>query len=146
MTTTLNFETGPVQLSLRQCAGAGLAPAITVQLHATGGAQIYVGQSQPINEARWVMTISAAAASQLHSLSYAAPDGRPLCTILVSQSPERFAILLDLFKGGNASEITVDIEGLVALSDYSRRWDVLASPVLPVSSVCFEFPLPQSDD
>lgn len=145
MTTTLSFETGPVQLSLRHCAGRDQAPAIAVQLHVTGGAQIYAGEAQPINEARWVMTITSAAAAEPYSLSYAAAGERALCTIVVSQSPERFAILLDLFKGGNASEITVDIEGLAESSDYSRKWDTRAAPTLVVSSVCFEFPLPQDE-
>lgn len=145
MATKLSFETGPIQLSLRQCGTVDQAPAITVQLHATGDAQIYTSEANPINEARWVMTITSSAAPALYSLTYAGGE-RALCTILVSQSPERFAILLDMFKGGNASEIMIDVDGLIELSDYSRKWDTRAAPTLVISSVCFEFPLPQGGD
>ncbi len=144
MATKLSFETGPVQLALRQCGGVDQAPAITVQLHTVGDAQIYTSDAHPIIDARWTMTITSAAATALYSLTYGEGE-RTQCAILVSQSPERFAILLDMFKGGNASEITIEVDGLIELSDYSRKWDTRAAPTLVVSSVCFEFPLPQGE-
>ncbi|MEJ7805576.1 MAG: hypothetical protein WKG03_06610 [Telluria sp.] len=145
MPTTLVFETGPVQLALRQCESLEQAPVITLQLHAATDPHIYTADGQALAEARWVMTITSGAEPELYSLGYALPGERALCTLLVSQSPDRFATLLDMFKGGNVSEISFDVEGLVALSDYSRQWDTRAAPTLAVSSVCFEFPLPQDE-
>ena len=144
MGTRLSFETGPAQLSLRQCGTVDQAPAITVQLHAADDAQIYTADAHPINGARWTMTITSSAGPALYALTYGGGE-RALCTILVSQSPERFAILLDMFKGGHASEITIEVDGLIELSDYSRKWDTRAAPTLVIDSVCFEFPLPQSE-
>ena len=146
MSTTLSFETGPAQLALKQCAGVEQAPAITVQLHATGDARIYTADGQPLLDGRWVMTITSAQVQESATLSYGTQGDRPLCSIWVNKSPQRFAILLDMFKGGNASEITVGVEGMAEMADYSRKWDTRAFPVLGVSSVCFDFPLPQSED
>ncbi|WP_426102111.1 hypothetical protein [Massilia sp. TSP1-1-2] len=145
MPTRLSFETGPVQLSLRHSAVIEHAPAITVQMHATGDAQIYTADAQALHDARWVMTITSACTPQPFTLSYAAAGERAQCSVAVNQSAQRFALLLEMFKGGAAFEILIDIEGLIALSDYSRKWDTHAVPVLAVSSVCFEFPLPQSE-
>ena len=146
MSTSLSFETGPAQLVLKQCAGVEQAPAITVQLHATGDARIYTADGQPLLDGRWVMTITSAQLQEGATLSYGKQGERPLCSIWVCKSPQRFAILLDMFKGGNASEIMVGVEGMDELGDYSRKWDTLAFPVQVVSSVCFDFPLPQSEE
>ena len=78
-------------------------------------------------------------------IAYARADGKPRCIIEVQQSPERYDALLDMFKDGYVSEITVLIDGLADQPDYSKKWDTAAGDRLTVKAICFEFPLPQSE-
>lgn len=78
-------------------------------------------------------------------ITYALEAQHARCAIEVHQSPERYAALLDMFRGGHVSEITVLVDGLADKADYSKRWDTVALPSLPIISLCFEFPLPQGD-
>ena len=81
----------------------------------------------------------------LGSVHYALAKGRPRCVIEVGQAPQRFAALLDMFKGGHASEITVTIDDLADKPDYSKDWNTALHATVPIRAICFEFPLPQSE-
>jgi len=86
-----------------------------------------------------------AAPPSLGSVHYALAKGRPRCVIEVLQTPERFAALLDKFKGGHPSEITVAIDDLADKPDYSKDWNTALHATVPIRAICCEFPLPQSE-
>ena len=79
------------------------------------------------------------------SLTYSGHAGKGECQLLIDQSPDRFAALVALFKGGHASEVTIVTEGLTRRDDYRSQWDVALQPRLDVLRVSVEFPLPQSE-
>lgn len=147
MTVQLIFESRSSVQVLRQDGSVENEPVISLQLQLTGGPKIYSASATLLNNLAWSMTIvrrqgPGQPAGSLHYLGEGKP---PRCAIEVHQSPERYAALLDMFRGGHVSEITVVVGGLAERPDYSRRWDTAATAVLALESVCFEFPLPQSD-
>ncbi|HEX8611070.1 MAG TPA: hypothetical protein VF800_07245 [Telluria sp.] len=151
MSAELVFESRLSYHVLRQEGSVELDPVITLQLGLTGAPTIYASDSFMINHAAWSMTI------RRHNLeksppteppgwvNYTAATGKSLCVIDIHQSPERFTTLLDLFKGGHASEITIIVDELADTADYSKKWDTTVRARMPVRSICFEFPLPQSE-
>ncbi|NHZ82260.1 hypothetical protein F2P44_23705 [Massilia sp. CCM 8695] len=151
MAAELVFESRLSYHVLRQEGAVEIEPAISLQLELTGGPQIYASDTVIINNAAWSMTIrrrSPAMPPAPHppdAMSYTRATDKWRCVIDVHQSPERFASLLDMFKGGHASEITVVVDHLADMGDYSKKWDTAAHPSMPVKSICFEFPLPQSE-
>lgn len=50
-----------------------------------------------------------------------------------------------MFRGGHASEISLDAAGMAQQDDYSSHWNTEANPRLAVLRVGVEFPLPQSE-
>ncbi|NHZ98530.1 hypothetical protein [Massilia sp. CCM 8734] len=151
MTAELVFESRLSYHVLRQEGIVELDPVIALQLELTGGPNMYASDSFMINHAAWSMTIRRHNPAHLPSteppgwVKYTAVGDKSLCVIDIHQSPERFASLLDMFKGGHASEITVVVDGLADTADYSKKWDTAAHASMPVRSICFEFPLPQSE-
>jgi hypothetical protein len=76
---------------------------------------------------------------EAQQLTVKAPFFTPRCagaTIEAVQSAERFAALLDMFKGGHASEITVIVDGLADRADDSKDWNTAAYASLPVRALC----------
>lgn len=151
MTVELVFESRTIFQVLRQEGATENEPLISLQLALTGGPKIYAAGSAIINNGAWSMTIhrhAHARADASHSpgsLTFAMDAGRSRCAIEVHQSRERYAALLEMFRGGYVSEITVVVEGLADKGDYSKRWDTAATPSLTIKSLCFEFPLPQGE-
>ena len=151
MTAELVFETRSICQLLRQVGAVELEPVISLQLELTGGPKIYASDASVINKAVWSMTIHRRRrARQLvahipGAIHYVVDDGKTRCTIDVDQSAERFAALLEMFKGGRASEITVTVDALADTLDYSKKWDTAAGPRLAIRAICFDFPLPQSE-
>lgn len=151
MSAELMFESRLSYHVLRQQGIVELDPVITLQLELTGGPRMYASDAFMINHAAWSMTIRRYTPARLLPtkppgwVKYTASGGKALCLIDIHQSPERFTSLLDMFKGGHASEITVFIDGLAKTADYSKKWNTAARASLPVSAICFEFPLPQSE-
>lgn len=151
MSTELVFESRSGFQVLRQEGATENEPVISLQLELTGGPNIYATDSAIINKAAWTMAIHRHALPRLDSshppgwITYAVEAKQSRCAIEVHQSPERYAALLDMFRGGHVSEITVLVEGLADKADYSKRWDTVAMPSLTIKSLCFEFPLPQSE-
>ncbi|MDQ1834412.1 hypothetical protein [Massilia scottii] len=151
MAAELVFESKLSYHVLRQEGAVEIEPLISLQLELTGGPRIYASDLLIINNAAWSMTIrrrSPATPPAAHlpdSMNYTRAAQKSRCVIDVHQSPERFASLLDMFKGGHASEITVFVENLADSADYSKKWDTAAHASMPVKSICFEFPLPQSE-
>lgn len=151
MSAELVFESRLSYHVLRQEGTVELDPVITLQLELTGAPKIYASDSFMINHAAWSMTIRRHRAPTLPPseppgwINYTATGGKSLCMIDIRQSPERFSALLDMFKGGHASEITLIVDQLADTADYSKKWDTAARASMPVSTICFEFPLPQSE-
>ncbi|MDM5177248.1 hypothetical protein PO883_08570 [Massilia sp. DJPM01] len=151
MSAELVFESRLSYHVMRQEGAVELDPVITLQLELTGGPKIYASDSFMINHAAWSMTIQRHKPGILLPteppgwVNYTAGAGKSQCVIDIHQSSERFASLLDMFKGGHASEITVVVEGLADSADYSKKWDTAALERMPVQSIRFEFPLPQSE-
>ena len=147
MTVQLIFESKTSVQVLRQDGVVESEPLIALQLQLTGGPKIYGAAARLLNNVAWTMNIvrhrgPGHPASVLRYID----DGKgPRCAIDVHQSAERYAALLDMFRGGHVSEMTVLVEGFAERPDYSRRWDTAAAPSLVIASICFEFPLPQSD-
>lgn len=151
MPVELVFETKLIYQVLRQDGAVELEPAISLQLDLTQSPEIYASDHARINNAAWGMTIrrcdpgAATSARQAGRMHYMAGGGKLRCMIEVQQSAERYAILLDMFKGGRPSEITLVVDDLTDLADYSKEWNTSAGNSLPIASICFEFPLPQSE-
>jgi hypothetical protein len=110
---------------------------------------VYVSSGQKLQQSRWTMVVTGGPSGddkrEVGSLTYADVDGKGECLVSVEQSESRFRELVDMFKGGHASEITVVTEGMAKRDDYSSQWDTDRVPKLNVLSVSFEFPLPQSE-
>lgn len=149
MDAVLCFESRQSYHVLRQDEDVEAAPFISLQLVLTDGPTIYASDFSVVNRSSWTMTIwkrgAAEEAPPLGTVHYAMSKDKPRCVIEVHQAPERFAALLDLFKGGNPSEITVVLGGLTDKSDYSREWNTALGTAIRVKSVGFEFPLPERE-
>lgn len=151
MTTELVFESRSSVQILRQDGAIECEPVIALQLALMSGPNIYVSDGPMLNHARWTMQVarrSGAAdsgAPGAGAMLYAREDQQAHCAIEVSKSPQRYAALLDMFRGGHVSEITIKVRGLVEKADYSKAWDTAAGASLTIESIRFEFPLPQSE-
>jgi hypothetical protein len=154
MGAELLFESRQSYHVLRQEGSVEVAPFISMQLALTSGPILYASDAAVVNKSAWSMIIRRRSpgdevdSSSLGSMQYlAAPGtpGKPRCVIEVNQSPERFAALLDMFKGGHASEITVKVEHLADKNDYSRGWNTALHASIPITSISFEFPVPQNE-
>ena len=151
MTVELVFESRLSFQLLRQEGSIESEPVISLQLALTGGPQIYASDASIINEAAWRMRIHRHGNARLdpvHAvgrMGYSNGSDKACCAIEVHQSPERYGALLDMFKDGYVSEITMVVEGLSDKADYSKSWDTARGAELIVKSICFEFPLPQSE-
>ena len=151
MTAELVFESRSSVQVLRQDGAVESEPVISLQLELTAGPKIYADGAAIVNKAAWSMQIHRHSRVRLDAthqpgwMGYASEGNQAHCAIEVHQSPERYAALLDMFRGGHVSEITVVVDGLSDKSDYSRSWDTVAVPNLVIKSVRFEFPLPQSE-
>ena len=151
MSNELFFESRLSYLVLRQEGAVEVAPVILLQLELLGGPKIYASDASVIYSAVWSMTIRRHSATPSLPaetsglVRYALADGKSTCMIDVHQSPERFSALMNMFKGGHASEITVLVDDWASMADYSKKWDTTEQATLTVKSICFEFPLPQSE-
>ena len=151
MGTELLFESRLTYHVLRQDEKGETAPFLSLRLALTDGPMIYASDAAVINKSTWSMVVrkrvqaDQAIAPVIGSIQYLPAQGKPLCVIEVFQSPDRFAALLDMFKGGHASEITVIVGDLTDKADYSKDWNTALHASIAVKSVCFEFPLPQSE-
>lgn len=151
MGTTLVFESRLTFHVLRQDEAGESAPFLSLRLALTDAPMIYASQAAVVNRAVWHMVIRRRVAADaslpaiLGTVTYAAAEGRPNCVIDIVQSPQRFAALLDMLRGGHASEITVVVGDLRENGDYSREWNTARDTTLPVTSIAFEFPLPQTE-
>ena len=151
MTVELVFESRLVYQMLRQDGAVEMEPVITLQLEMTDGPQIYASDGSIINDAAWSMSICRhvpPTQTVTHTpgwVNYAAVADKARCVIDIHQSPDRYGALLEMLKGGRASEITVIIDALVETADYSKKWDTAGRASIPIKSICFEFPLPQSE-
>lgn len=151
MTTELIFESRASYQVLRQDGAVESEPVISLQLQLMSGVNIYASGGAMVNKGSWGMKIHRyrcaphVAACPPGSIVFAEGQGKPHCTIEVYQSVERYAELLDMFKGGYVSEMTVMVAGLDDKPDYSKAWDTTAGTRLGIGGICFEFPLPQSE-
>ena len=151
MSAELLFESRQCYHVLRQELAAEDAPLISLQLALTDAPMIYASDGAIVNKSAWTMMIRSgppvahAVPPALGSIHYAGAKGKPRCVIDVQQSPARFAALLEMFKGGHASEITVLVDDLADKADYSKDWNTALHATLPVRSIRFEFPLPQNE-
>jgi hypothetical protein len=136
---------------MRQEGTVEIEPLISLQLEFTDGPQIYTSDSSAINDLPWSLRIRRQGQTGLQvphpesTLSYVAEEDASRCAIEVHQSPERYAAMLDMLKGGYVCEITVMVEGFVDKADYSKCWNTDAQASIPIKSICFEFPLAQSE-
>jgi len=143
---TLIFETREAVLTLEQNGDQDDIPVISLQLILTNRPTVYISGARLLQPARWSMTIRADdTAVEVGWISYVEQDGKGECALVINQSQARFNDVLDMFKGGHASEISIDIDGLTKKDDYSSQWDTDSSPILTVARASFEFPLPQSE-
>lgn len=151
MGAELLFESRTTRHVLRQHGGTEEAPVIALELALTDAPTIYASGGAIINRAAWSMIIretrpdAGGAPVAPAAMHYAATGDGPRCVIDVPQSPERFAALLTMFRGGHASEITVIVAHLLDKADYSKDWNTALHASLPIASLCFEFPLPQNE-
>ncbi|MES2015497.1 MAG: hypothetical protein V4484_03295 [Pseudomonadota bacterium] len=145
--TVLTFETREVVLTLDQHGAANGAPVISFKLRLSSTPSVYVSNGDTLQHANWTMQLrrQVDGAREADSLTYSRSDGKSECQLRIHQSPGRFRSLLDMLKGGHASEITVVTDGMEHQDDYSSRWDTDRVPVVNVLRVSFEFPLPQCD-
>jgi hypothetical protein len=142
----LIFETREAVLTLEQAGDQDDIPVISLQLSLSNRPAVYISGGKLLQPSSWSMTIRADdTAVEVGWLSYIAAEGKGECVLVINQSQARFDAVLDMFKGGHASEISIDVEGMSAKDDYSSLWDTDASPTLTVARASFEFPLPQSE-
>lgn len=143
---SLIFETREAILTLEQNGDQDDVPVISLQLNLTNRPTVYISGGKLLQPFRWTMTIRANdTAVEVGWISYIDNDGKGECTLVINQSQARFNDVLDMFKGGHASEISIDVDGMTSKDDYSSQWNTDASPVLTVARASFEFPLPQSE-
>ncbi len=142
----LIFETREAVLTLEQNGDQNDIPVISLQLNLANRPTIYISGGKLLQPARWSMTIRADDTSvEVGWLSYVEHDGKGECGLEINQSQARFDDVLDMFKGGHASEISIDVDGMTKKDDYSSQWDTDNTPTLTVTRASFEFPLPQSE-
>lgn len=149
MTTKLVFESNLVHQVLRQEGTAEVEPVISLQLEFTDGPQIYSSDAFAVNDLAWSLRIQRQGTDvplPPSTMSYLAVEQERRCTLDVHQSPERYSAMLEMFRGGYVSEITVIVEGFVDKADYSKLWNTDAQSSIAIKSICFEFPLPQNED
>jgi len=150
MAAELLFESRLTNHILRQDGPMEEAPCLSLQLELTDGPILYVSGGAVVHPSAWTLKIRrcgpADPAPHVSGMLHYVPIGaKPRCVIEVRQSGERFAALLDMFKGGHASEITVTVDDLADKPDYSKFWNTALYPRIPLQSICFEFPLPQNE-
>ena len=142
----LIFETREALLTLEQNGAQDDVPVISLKLSLTNLPTIYVAAGKLLRPSSWSMTIRADdTAVEVGWLQYADNDGKGECMLVINQSTARFEDVLAMFKGGHASEISIDVDGTTPRDDYSSHWDTLTTPVLTVTRASFDFPLPQSE-
>ena len=146
----LTFETREVLLTLAQQAHAEDTAVITIKLRLSSSPAVYVSGGKLLAQASWNMVVralppGAGAPGELGMMSYGGADGTSECLIVIDQAPARFHTIVEMFRGGHVSEITVVTDGMTLQDDYSSQWDTEAQPRLAVVQVSFEFPLPQSE-
>lgn len=147
MGAELLFESRSITHILRQAGTVEEAPYLSLRLELSDGPIIYVSDGSVVHPSAWSLVIRrcALAESPPHvsgTLRYVDSGGKPRCVIDVHQSPERYAALLEMFAGGNASEIAVLVEDLSDKADYSKAWNTALRPSIGIQSISFEFPLP----
>lgn len=143
---TLIFETHEAVLTLEQAGDQDDIPVISLQLCLTNRPTVYTSAGKLLQPSTWTMTIRADdTAVEVGWISYIGNEGKGECALVINQSQARFDSVLDMFKGGHASEISIDIDGMKSSDDYSSQWDTDTTPTLTVARVSFEFPLPQSE-
>lgn len=142
----LIFETREALLTLEQNGEQDDIPVISLKLSLTNRPAVYISGGKQLQPSSWSMTIRADdTAVEVGWISYINNDGKGECTLVINQSSTRFDDVLDMFKGGHASEISIEVEGMTQKDDYSSLWNTDAEPMLMVSRASFEFPLPQSE-
>ncbi|HEU4376513.1 MAG TPA: hypothetical protein VFS02_23670 [Telluria sp.] len=151
MPTKLVFESNLVHHVMQQEGTVEIEPLILLQLEFTDGPQVYTSGASAINDLPWSLRIRRQGQTglQVHhpesTINYVAEEEALRCTIEVPLSPERYAAMLDMLKGGYVCEITVMVAGFVDKADYSKFWNTDAQASLPIKSICFEFPLAQNE-
>jgi hypothetical protein len=151
MTTKLVFESNLVHHVMRQEGTVEVEPLIVLQLEFTDGPQIYTSAASAIIDLPWSLRIRRQGQTGLQvphpesTMNYVAEEDAARCTIDVHQSPERYAAMLDMLKSGYVCEITVMVDGFVDKADYSKFWNTDVQASVPIKSICFEFPLAQSE-
>lgn len=141
----LIFETREAILTLEQNGDQDDIPVISLELDLANRLMVYISGGRLLQPSRWKMTIRASDIVEVGSISYLDNDGKDECVLVINQSQARFDDVLGMFKGGHASEISIDIDGMTSRDDYSSHWDTDARPTLTVARASFEFPLPQSE-
>lgn len=143
---TLIFETREAVLTLEQNGDQDDIPVVSLKLSLSNRPAVYIAGGKLLQPSSWTMTIRADdTAVEVGWMSCAENDGKGECTLVINQSSTRFDDVLDMFKGGHASEISIEVEGMTPKDDYSSQWDTAAQPILTVTRASFEFPLPQSE-
>ena len=150
MGAELLFESRSANHVLRQAGTVEEAPYLALRLELSDGPIIYVSDGAAVHPSAWRLVIRRSGPAEpsppvLGTLRYATAGAKPHCVIDVHQSAERYAALLDMFKGGSDAEITVTVDALADKADYSKFWNTALHPSIAVASICFEFPLPQND-
>jgi hypothetical protein len=149
MGAMLSFESRQSCHVLRQDGPVENAPYISLLLTLIDGPTMYASDAAVINKSAWNMKIQKRSAADysvsqaIGSVQYLATKDKPRCMIEVHQSAERFDELLEMFKGGHVSEITIIVDQLADKPDYSKNWNTALHTSIPVTSLSFEFPLPQ---
>ena len=143
----LTFETREVLLTLEQNGNVDDAPVISIKLGLSSAPTVYLSNGRTLRDAGWTMIVRELADGKREpgSLTYTDNAGKGECLVLIHQSPRRFQTMVEMFKGGNASEITIVTDGIEHRDDYSSQWNIDLHPRLHVLGVSFEFPLPQSE-
>ncbi|MDQ2822386.1 MAG: hypothetical protein M3Y65_18745 [Pseudomonadota bacterium] len=151
MGAMLSFESRQSCHVLRQDGAVENAPYISLLLTLIDGPTMYSSDAAIINKSAWNMKIQKRCAGDfssphaIGSIQYLTNKDRPRCLIDIQQSAERFNELLEMFKGGHVSEIKIMVDQLADKPDYSKNWNTAVHDSIPVTSLSFEFPLPQSE-
>jgi len=149
--TELLFETRGILLSLGESASASLSATIAIELSMFPQGKVYLPSGRALEKAKWKMIITEISGTQpdddsaMGSVTTEEDGGADHCLVAINHDSSRFAELLEMFKGGHASEITVTVSGLIDSSDFSKKWDTDSLPALKVENISFDFPLPQSE-